>query len=351
MLQKQKLKTGTAILGSPLSALNQDPKYQGHVLTCSLLQGEALAQIALAAEILTLTIAQVPQKDWYRYIGRSQYPKFQIKTLCRSNSIDPLQNVISLRFWATVKGLAAQCNVETVESKKNDFAPELLIAVTDIGEHGSIFSEEQGHSNSNNNSESNISYNQFLQYISSQESLLANCRAIVTFASYANQHICHLVVAESALAWRTHIREQLYKGGGSLFKYISKEDKLFANVELKDSDGSSMSPDSFLASQNDKWSVPWTLDPEQTEVLVACLTQARADALEDFGSSPREFSLDTFDKGLHRYRKSSIAGDIWSPAEFRSLPKCCRQELADNIQQAFISLSWAHQQLYHSTCV
>ena len=111
-LQHHKLNTGIAILGSPMSVLNQDPKYQGNLRSSAIEQGEALAQIALFAEVLVLSVAGIPDKDWSKYIGRSQYPKFRIKSLCTPNSIQPLDNILNLRFWTTAKGLASQCKLE-----------------------------------------------------------------------------------------------------------------------------------------------------------------------------------------------------------------------------------------------
>ena len=129
------------------------------------------------------------------------------------------------------------------------------------------------------------------------------------------------------------------------FKYIAKEDKAFANVHFVDDKGTSMSPEAFLNTQSKKWQIPWSLDPEQIDVLVACLQQARTDTLEDFESNPRLFDVDILDQGLHWYKKNSLGGDLWSATELRGLPKFCRQDIADNIQQAFINLSWPHQQL------
>ena len=61
------------------------------VRSSAIVQGEALAQIALAAEVLALTIDGIPEEDWHEYIGRSQYPKLQIKSLCKAKYIDPLE--------------------------------------------------------------------------------------------------------------------------------------------------------------------------------------------------------------------------------------------------------------------
>ena len=67
--------------------------------------------------------------------------------------------------------------------------------------------------------------------------------------------------------------------------------------------------------------------------------------MEDFESNPRLFDVDILDRGLRRYKKNSLGGDLWSATELRGLPKLCRQEKAKSIQQAFINLSWPHQQL------
>ena len=344
-LQHHKLKTGIAILGSPMDVLDKDPKYQGSVRTSAITQGEELAHIALAAELLVLSIDEIPQKDWNKYIGRSQYPKFQIKSLCKPNSIEPLENILDLRFWSKVRGLVSQCKLENHVEKKITFATESINALADINEHGNKFDTLTCNYIDNNNEPAAVTYNQFLMLIVSNASILTNCNAILAFSSFITHRICDQVIADSAKAWRNYIKEQLYKGGGKLFKYIAKEDKAFANVHFIDEKGVSMPPETFLDKQNKKWQIPWSLDPEQTVVLVACLEQVRIDTLEDFASSPRLFNVDTLDLGLHRYKKNSLGGDVWSATELRALPKVCRQEIADNIQQAFIHLSWPHQQL------
>ena len=84
------------------------------------------------------------------------------------------------------------------------------------------------------NEPSVLSYEQFLLLIVSGASVLANCEAIVAFCSFIAHRLCDQVISEAAKAWRNYVKEQLYKGGGKLFKYIAKEDKAFANVHLVD---------------------------------------------------------------------------------------------------------------------
>ena len=47
-----------------MTVLDKDPKYQGIVRSSALVQGEALAHIALAAELLVLSVDGIPQKDY-----------------------------------------------------------------------------------------------------------------------------------------------------------------------------------------------------------------------------------------------------------------------------------------------
>ena len=85
MLQ-QKHKTGVAILGKPQKALSLDPKFQDDVLKCQLEQGEILAKAALASEILVLKVANIPSDEHKFYTGRSQYPKFAVKPVIKTNN-------------------------------------------------------------------------------------------------------------------------------------------------------------------------------------------------------------------------------------------------------------------------
>ena len=62
-------------------------------------------------------------------------------------------------------------------------------------------------------------------------------------------------VKERTNAYKQHIREQLAKGGGTLFKYISKLDKEYLNVDYKmrsDADFGN-SPEPFCKAQCNKF--------------------------------------------------------------------------------------------------
>ena len=80
-MNKQKRKTGVAILGVPLDELNSDPKFQGPVLENCVIQGEIQACAALTIELAILDVAGINRKDQKSYTGRSQYPRFKNKPI------------------------------------------------------------------------------------------------------------------------------------------------------------------------------------------------------------------------------------------------------------------------------
>ena len=69
ILQKQKRKTGVAILGKPNDALKQDPKFQGSLGKKCIQTGEQLALASLSAELLVLDTCQFPKNKQSQYTG------------------------------------------------------------------------------------------------------------------------------------------------------------------------------------------------------------------------------------------------------------------------------------------
>lgn len=53
--------------------------------------------------------------------------------------------------------------------------------------------------------------------------------------------------------WHLHVKECLYKGGTQMFNYISKEDKLYMNIQNDTYGLFEHSPDKHLDSQADEW--------------------------------------------------------------------------------------------------
>ena len=74
ILNRQRGKTGVAILGTPHPVLKQDIKYDAQYGKAAVATGEKLAQASLTSELMVCGLAEVPHKQ---YTGRGQYPKFR----------------------------------------------------------------------------------------------------------------------------------------------------------------------------------------------------------------------------------------------------------------------------------
>ena len=83
-MAKQKSKTGVAILNNPPPILENEINYKAS-LKASIQVGEELAFASLSTELLVLQVSGTPKHKWEPYLGRSQYPKFCVKTLAPMN--------------------------------------------------------------------------------------------------------------------------------------------------------------------------------------------------------------------------------------------------------------------------
>ena len=117
----QRQVTGIAISGKPSLELKKDPKFQGEYKSQSILAGERVALAALSAEYFVLSILGIESSEQYKYIGRSQYPKFRRQPIvARSSDQDDRYASGEVRFWSellnniqsVIEGLVS--DVETV---------------------------------------------------------------------------------------------------------------------------------------------------------------------------------------------------------------------------------------------
>jgi hypothetical protein len=77
-------------------------------------------------------------------------------------------------------------------------------------------------------------------------------------------HFSHQMSQELGRAWKQHVWQNLLKGGGTLYKYISMWDKKSLNVDWSISKGDNSSPNAFLSSQVKKWKLKWAPDSNNT---------------------------------------------------------------------------------------
>ena len=320
-LSKQKLKTGVAILGSPSQVLANDPKFKGRTYADSVKVGEAMAHTALATELLVLIVACVPPKDRHQYIGRSQYPKFKTRSICRANCSQNIFVNNHVAYWCHLRGLLSQVQFNPVQ----ELVDSIALLLPNIHLHVEFLSTE--------------SADLCLGVLSlaTEDIIYYNCKVLLDICTSALCQCLHKVASLAATSWRKFVKEQLYKGGGILFRFISKEDKLFMRVDP------SSSPNVFLSNQVEFWAKFWAVDSNQIQVLAALLDEFRQNTFHSCDIT--RFTVETLDKGLKGYTKGSLGGDLWHPSELKGIPPLAREEIASQIDFAFQSLAWPHQSI------
>lgn len=235
MLNKQKAKTGIAILGSPTNCLVEDPKFSGELLTAQILNGQKLALAALAAELTILNTLKVPLDQQHKYIGRSQYPKFKLKPLVQKQQhITSTYACPHACFWGAVKGafnfltsyLPAGVSTSSTSfhfnlSQVPDFISRLRELLGDAPDLCELMPDEL-----------RASVPLFtrcldLRYLSSSIAADLKHRAQDIFSYYLTK-----LNNKISLDFIKYVKGQLAKGGGRLFKYISQLEKQIFKHQL-----------------------------------------------------------------------------------------------------------------------
>ena len=136
------------------------------------------------------------------------------------------------------------------------------------------------------------------------------------------QYFIQKAVARVYEDWRTHVKKQLAKGGGVLFKYVSKQDKTYLSLDLSKMGGGSRNPDEVLKQQASNWRKHWgpkPFGPEHHEVAVA-LTHRRKFAQDEHKP---QYSSQQFKHVITKYKKQTKGCDNWTTDILRLLPDIC----------------------------
>ena len=349
-LAAHKSKTGIAILGSPTNRLEYDEKFQGELKEQQLINGERLALASLSTEMLILDVAKVPIKEQYSYYGRSQYPKFKNKPLSKSSKPDQYQ-CEHLMYWISVRGcfVELRCiyicqalrNTSTVAGSTALVHAELQEPLRSLKQ---LLEESEFHFEHLDDSAcaevKAIMSSLSVTYLNLDiiKEFLQKLDGIITVHT---NHICN----EASKQFRSYVRSELSKGGGSLFKYISSEDKAFLNVQWDTQGGVDLTPKLFLDKQLDKWSSLWApSDQPGLHVEVACHLRAmRQHALRN--PTDHTFNAESLEKALKNYRKDTLGSDSWGSKELKQIPGCAKDAVATAIDNSLKTLAWPHQQL------
>ena len=104
---------------------------------------------------------------------------------------------------------------------------------------------------------------------------------VINATSLLLTYFIRIVIHDASKSWITHVRTQLAKGGGSLFGYISKQDKSFLSVAISSIGGHDFNPATFMTEQEKQWGKHWSPDPQgdQHATVAIMLSQFRKDAI------------------------------------------------------------------------
>ena len=342
ILRKQYKRTGIAILGKPTHALLNDIKYQGSQKLDAIKAGEKLAQTSLAAELLVLDTCQIPRSQQNLYTGRSQFPKFKTRTLINSQP-DNKFSCGHLTFWGDIKGRLTKVHQESCSgSSSGDLATQLQQIRNDLDskaiDHQEDLKDDQ------------------VSAIASLGTALDQCNQDTLYKALQIVKDTHNIYSSRLCskigqAWRQFVLQQLAVGGGTLFKYISKVDKQFLNVNWAASKGNNNSPEEFLQSQTDKWTSLWSpIGSEEDKIQVAeCMTVLREAALlfvrEEGDLEEQHMSFENYDKAVSTYKKNSLGSDLWSAKELDALPDEIKQCFVDSLNYTIDLISIPYQNL------
>ena len=128
--------------------------------------------------------------------------------------------------------------------------------------------------------------------------------ANICSAGAFKNHFIKLAVAKLASEWREFVKAELWKGGGSLFKFISRIDKEFLNVDYTTGGGTDNNPGVFLKKQNDIFEPLWNPDPHSTEhaTVATHFAALRQLALEEPEPDP---TPEQYKAAIHKYKKDT----------------------------------------------
>ena len=146
MLDAQKSKTGVGILGQPLDTLANDPKFQGAIAVDSIKAGEIMAHAALSCELLVCNVSDIPHTQRYKYIGRSQYPKFKSKPLISKSNTNRYA-CPHVMYWGALKNNTRALSLSlplqsTIPAATKTLFTEVEEQLAEIEEHLVGVSEE-----------------------------------------------------------------------------------------------------------------------------------------------------------------------------------------------------------------
>ena len=161
-----------------------------------------------------------------------------------------------------------------------------------------------------------------------------NCACPLTISSQTNYK-----------AFKAHLAEQLYKGGGTYLKSIRAEDKQYLTVDYTADGGTDRSPSLFSKTQCTIFCKYWSpkMTDEEQSVLISNLITYREYALENVDST--QHTPTSYKTAIHHYNNSTRGSDGWHMKTLKELPDVCISNIVDAMKLSVDLVASPHQSL------
>ena len=352
-LVQQRNKTGYAILGRPPPELVSDLKIQCR-LPSSILTGEVFAHASLTCEYFYMLVLSIPKKEWPLFIGRGQFPKFYVK----SPSFKPREDENNFGFLvqlaSSIKSLtvirnncenydtpdrtilttthAAKAIIDTIKCIQSTFTADLKVADTPLAE---IVDPQEA-----------VLITTSLLADPTKEDLTTVLTLLGRYLD-KTENIAHNATTGR---WKKHVAQQLAKGGGTLFPYISQTKNMSKSADSTRNASLSYDPNQHLEQEVQKWSKFWSPGTPvdnyiDNTTIGVILKELRQHILDNPSCLPPTFTLQTLDNSLRGYFKDSLGIDFWGPTDLKAIPPFCREPLAAAVDFSLQSVAQPIQTL------
>ena len=326
-LHGQKLKTGIGILGKPLLQMISTER-----ISEAIFAGELFAEASLASELVVLLATKISRDDWHKYIGRGQFPKIMNKPIVPKNKKGNYSREDLEQWAAFFTKIDFFLSLENGE-KRTLLGEEIQSILPKIIR---LFPENLRLSEFSKFSLSSYGVTSFLQ-LSTEQILVIKDSTSIAFDLTLKD-----VIYKASSDWRSFVKQQLHKGGGLLFKHISKEDKAFLNVDLGKICPGTSSPSEAIATQTEFWSQYWA-PPREDLIQKVSIEMSQLRQLGFEYTKNYNYTAEDFLEGLIGYSRESRGVDMWKSSEFKVLPVECIHLHAAAIQTSVRVLSWPIQ--------
>jgi hypothetical protein len=223
-LASRRRHTGVGILGKPIQALQIDPRFQGEYGASSVQAGEAVALSALSSEFLILDLAGVPRQQQHRYIGQSQYPRFKVLPLVRRSPKGLVYGDGEIGFWCELRNrLAAMSDMLWPPPL------ELRALILSLPSHVGLLHAKLTEDGQFRRfwSSFGVFWHDGFVFPDDPASLPPGFfLLLVEFVEFVQSSVMDMYVHALHNKFDLFARLQFAKGGGSLFKYITRGDAL-----------------------------------------------------------------------------------------------------------------------------